>query len=169
MFAPLPAEADATILVWVVVPPPEVRAVTAGVQRAFAGISGVALLPSHFLHVTVGRADGEAPPEGWAVIEPFRVEYRRVGCFHEAVFGEVHGEGLGRLAAPLVGRPYLPHLSLGYLREPTRPAELREALRPLRERSLGEQLVDEVTLVRVPFSRTTLLDPWTVLTTYRLR
>ena len=168
MFAPLPAEADATILVWVVVPPPEVAAAAAEVQRAFAGIGGIAPLPSHFLHTTVGLADGETPPGEWASIEPFRVEYRRVGCFHEAVFGEVHGDGLRRLAAPLAGRPYLPHLSLGYVREPTPPAELREVLRPLRERSLGEQLVDEVTLVRVPFSRTTLLDPWTVLTTYRL-
>jgi 2'-5' RNA ligase len=168
MFTSLSTGEDTTILVWIVVPPPEVKAAAAEVQQAFAEIDGILPLPSHFLHVTVGRVQGPPGPEEWAAVEPFRVEYRRVGCFHEAVVGEVHGEGLRRLAEPIVGRPYLPHLSLGYVREPMPPAELRDALRPLRERLLGEQLVDEVTLVRVPFSRTTLLEPWTVLTTYHL-
>ena len=169
MFARLPEEEEAAIAVWIVVPPPDVKAAAAEAQEAFAHLDWLAPLPQHFLHVTLGLGDGPAPT-GWETVEPFRVEYRGVGCFHEAVIGEVHGEVLRGLAAAL--RPdldaFLPHLSLAYVRERRPPDELRHALRPLRDLRLGEQLVEEVALVHVPFSRTSLLEPWTPLRTFRL-
>jgi 2'-5' RNA ligase len=165
MFARLPEGQAATIDVWLVVPPPEVKARAAEAQRAFAHLDWLAPLPGHFLHLTLGRGDGAAPAE-WEAVEPFRIEYGGVGCFHEAVIGEVRGEGLHRLASALQPGDlefFLAHLSIAYVHEPRLPGELREMLRPLRDARLGEQLVDEVLLVRVPFSRTTLLEPWTVL------
>ena len=169
MFAALPGEEEARIAVWVVVPPPEVKAAAAEVQRAFAHLDWLAPVPEHFLHVTIGRADG-APPDAWGEIEPFWVDYGRVNCFHEAVIGEVHGDGPRQLATALQPEleTFLPHLSLAYVREPAPPEELRAALVPVRDRSLGEQLVDEVALVEVPFARTTLLQPWTVAARVRL-
>jgi len=152
--------------VWIVVPPPDVKAAAEEAQQALAHLDWLAPLPQHFLHVTLGPGDGPAPP----AIDPFRIEYGGVGCFHETVIGEVHGEGLRGLAAAL--RPdldaFLPHLSLAYVREPRPPDELRQALALLRDVRLGEQLVEEVALVHVPFSRTSLLEPWTPLRTFRL-
>ena len=166
MFARLPEEEEAAIAVWIVVPPPDVKAAVAEAQEAFAHLDWLAPLPQHFLHVTLGPGDGPAPP----ATDPFRIEYGGVGCFHEAVIGEVHGDGLRGLVAAL--RPdldaFLPHLSLAYVRERRPPDELRHALRPLRDLGLGEQLVEEVALVHVPFSRTSLLEPWTPLRTVRL-
>jgi 2'-5' RNA ligase len=169
MFAALPDEDAARIAVWVVVPPPEVKAAAAEVQREFAHLDWLAPVPEHFLHVTIGRADG-APPNAWDDIEPFQIDYEHVNCFHEAVIGEVHGDGPRQLATAL--RPgletFLPHLTLAYVREPAPPEELRAALLPVRDRSLGGQLVEEVALVEVPFAQTTLLQPWTVATRVRV-
>jgi 2'-5' RNA ligase len=152
--------------VWVIVPPEPVKAAAAALQRSFAHLDWIVPTPPHFLHVTVGH-DGNGEP---TAVEPFDLTFGPVNCFHEAVIAEVAGEGYGALAAGLVHEgPHLPHLTIGYVREPGPPAPLREALLPCRDADLGSQRVDEVQLVRVPASRTTVLRPWTVLRRLALR
>ena len=101
---------------------------------------------------------------------PFEIDYRRLNCFHEAVVVEVHGEGPHRLVERHGdAESFLPHLTLGYVREPGPADELRSALLPLRDARLGMQLVDEVLVCSIPAGRSTLLRPWTVAERVPLR
>lgn len=122
-------------------------------------------MPPHFLHITIGHGSGGS----FDGVEPFEISFRRVTCFSEAVVVEVEGEGPRRLAERLGEADlFLPHLSVGYVREPGPPEEVRRTLVPLREVELGTQQVEEVLLCRVPASRTTILQPWTVVEQVRL-
>jgi 2'-5' RNA ligase len=134
----------------VIEPPADVKAEVGRIQRAFAHLDWIAPLPQHFLHVTLGPE----PPE---LDGPFEIDYRRVNCFHEAAIIEAH--------APLEG---LSHVSVGYVREPHDAEELRRALVPFREQSFGRATATELLRVRIPIARTTLFQPWTVLTVVAL-
>jgi 2'-5' RNA ligase len=157
-FDTLPDDRAATLDVWLIEPSGEVKAAAAEIQRAFAQLGWIEPTPPHFLlHVTIGHGTGADPP----VRAPFEVAYRRVNCFHEAVIVEV--ESAGEVERLQQRTPSLPHLTIGYVREPGPPGELREALEPLRDADLGRQRVEELVLCRVPASRWTFLQPWTVL------
>lgn len=75
-----------------------------------------------------------------------------MSCFHDAVIVEAH--------APLAG---LPHLSVGYVREPRGARELRPALAPLRDETFGRATATEAVRDRIPAARSTITQPWTVL------
>jgi 2'-5' RNA ligase len=138
----------------------------AALQNEFAHLEAIAPTPAHFLHVTIGH-DGASP---FAGIEPFEIVYRGVNCFNEAVVVEVDGDGPRRLAGRVRSLDlFLPHLTVGYVREPLPAEEVRGALLPVRNLELGTQVVEEVLLCRVPASRATFLRPWTVVQRVRLR
>jgi 2'-5' RNA ligase len=141
----LPEDESATVDVWIFEPSDEVRAAVAEVQAAFAHLPWIVPTPASFLHVTVH----EPLPT-----PPFEAVYRRVNCFHEAVIVEVESEALGG---------FLPHLTVGYVREPGPASDLRAAVAPLRDLDVGRQIVRELKKVRAPASRTTVLQPWTVM------
>ena len=122
----------------------------AGVQQAFAHLEWIDPTPFHFLHVTLKEP---------LLDTAFEAAFRGVNCFHEAVVVEVEAPAL----------PGLPHLTVGYVREPMPPGELRKALLPLRHFDLGAQTVEEVLLCRVPAARTTFLRPWRVVEAVPLR
>ena len=145
---------ESTVDVWLVPAAPELSAAARELQAAFAHLTWVAPLPEHFLHVALpAHADELGLP-------PLVLRIGRVNCFHDSVVAEVASDELRRRARDAT---YLPHLSLGYVREPHDAEELRRALVPLRDRELGEQLVREIELCRVPFSHETFLRPWTVV------
>jgi len=150
-FAALPEDESAELELWVVEPPAAVKAAVARVQDAFAHLEWIAPVPAHFLHIGLGV---ERPATG----RPIEIDYRRVNCFHEAVVVEAH--------APLPG---LPHLSVGYVREPRDADELRRALVPLRDESFGRATATEALHVRVPAARATVTQSWTVLERFDLR
>ena len=142
------------------------KAAAAELQRAFAHLDWIERVPPHFLHITIGHESGGSL-DG---VEPFEIAFQRVTGFNEAVVVEVDGDGPRRLAERLRKADlFLPHLTLGYVRRPGPPAELRTALVPLRDTELGTQRVEEVLLCRVPASRTTILRPWTVIERLRLQ
>lgn len=147
---------------WLVEPPAHVKLAVGRVQAELAHLGWLRPVPDHFLHVWIGLRDriGDAW-QGWPALEPLSVSYARLNCFHSAVVVEVEGR-IGELVA---GTPndlptFLPHLTVAVAREPHPPDELRDALRPLRDSRLGEQVVREVVRVRFPASRTTLFRPW---------
>lgn len=158
-YAELPDDPDATIVIWIAVPPERVVGAALRLQRAFAHFGWIAPLPRHFLHVTL-RAGLD-----WAALGPFGAEYGPVGCFHDAVVAEVRAPAVeASVADPL----FRPHLSLGYFREPHDPEPLRQALSPLRDVTLGRGTVTAVQRVRVPVAKSRLLEPWTALETVDL-
>jgi 2'-5' RNA ligase len=157
-FDAFPDDEHAVIEGWVVEPPQAVKDEARRVQERLARFEWLAPVPDHFLHVWL--AEEVAP--GATV----RAEAGPVTCFHDAVVAEVHG-GLARLV-PDAPQTFLPHLSLAYVREAHDPAELREALRPLRGEQLGAFEIDEVQRVRVPAARTTVTRPWQVVRTLAL-
>ncbi len=166
-------EQERLVLAWLLLPDPELVARALELQRAFAHLDWITPLPAHFLHVSVAFPGGTAAEEELARgrdacvgVAPFEVDLRRVGCFHDAVIVEVHGDGPRELAARLDEdrdlSTYLPHLTLGFFNDAHDPAPLREALVPLRDVDLGRRRFDAVTLCVVPASRTTILTPWRV-------
>ncbi len=155
---------DSSLEGWVVAPPAHVTLAAGNIQDTLSDLDWLVPVPDHFLHIWIGVAEriGDAW-ERWRKIEPFAIEYARVTCFHSAVVVEIEGP-LRRLVA---GTPndlpsFLPHMTVAVVREPRAPGELRDALLPLRDSRLGEQVVSEVKRVRFPAARTTLLRPWTV-------
>ncbi len=156
----LPEDEAATLDVWLIEPSAQVKAAAVAAQRAFAHLDWIVPTPSHFMHVTLGLGDAGGDAAG---VPQFEMGYGGINCFHEAVIAEVAGEGPRELAEALGHDGPLAHLTLGYVREPTPPNALREALSEIRAAELGTQRVEEVLLCRVPASRTTVLQPWTVL------
>jgi hypothetical protein len=149
---------DALARVWVIIPPDDVKRAAVAVQDSFCELDWVASVPQHFLHVSAPASAAD-----WGGVAPFRVTFRGVNCFHDAVIGEVHAEG------PFPPPPFLPHLSLGYFRRAERADALREALVPLREAELGTAAVEEVALCDVPIGKTRFFEPWRVVERVRLR
>jgi hypothetical protein len=170
----LPDE-DETLAVWLIEGAPAVRAKALAAQESVAELGWLALLPQHFLHVTVHELGVDLPRqaieqalregvEAWRAMAPFRIAYQRLSCFHEAVVAEAHTTGTEELRRRL-GEDvelHLPHLSLAYFRSAEPPDALRARLMPQRETSLGEQGVHEVKLCLVPISKARILEPWTV-------
>jgi 2'-5' RNA ligase len=151
---------SATLDVWLLEPSAEVKTAAARLQLAFAHLAWIERVPPHFLHVTVGHEVGGS----FDGIEPFEISFGRVTCFNEAVVVEVAGDGPRRLAERLGEVDlFLPHLTVGYVRDPGPSDDVRTALVPLREVELGTQQVEEVLLCHVPASRTTILRPWAVI------
>jgi hypothetical protein len=170
-------EPDATLAVWHIEPPGPVKDAAARVQQSFAHLR--AIVPRRAISSaspsnpwTSTRRPGEIEAEietaaaAWQQIAPFRIAYPRLNCFHEAVVAEVAGDGPRALFQARYPDEdlslFLPHCSLGYVREPTPPDDLRQAVLSLREMDLGAREVREVKLCLVPASRTTVLTPWTV-------
>lgn len=158
-YASLPDDAAATIDRWIAEPPEPVKDAAQRLQESFAGLSWIAPVPRHFLHVTL------RPGIDWSSMAPFEAEFGRVCCFPVAVVAEAGAPALEEL----VGDPFfLPHLSLGYFREPHDAEQLRRTIAPLREAQLGSGVVHEVSLVRIPVAKSRLLEPWSVLRTVTL-
>jgi 2'-5' RNA ligase len=128
------------------------------VQGELEEVGGLRIVPHHFLHVTL--------PHAHELEKPFEISARRMNCFHDAVVAEVASEALAGLDAP---ETFLPHLSLAYVERPVEPGPVREALAPLRDSALGSFVVDEVVRVRVPWAKSTILEPWTVVERLSLR
>jgi hypothetical protein len=158
-WAELPDEADATLDIWIAEPPAPVKDAALQVQRSFAELSWIAPLPRDFLHVTL------RPEVDWPSVAPFEAAFGPVCCFPVAVVAEVGAPAVEELVADPF---FLPHLSLGYFRETHDPEPLRRAVEPLRDAELGRCVVREVSRVRVPFSTSRFLEPWTVLETVAL-
>lgn len=156
---------------WVVEPPAHVKLAAGSIQSALSHLSWLVPVPDHFLHVWTGLRDRIGDVwEGWQEIEAFSVAYTRVNVFHSAVVVEVEGPMRSLVAGTPNDLPtFLPHLTIAVTREPHAPGELRDALVPLRDSLLGEQVVREVKLVRFPAGRRTLLRPWTVQQLVSLR
>ena len=143
---------------WLIIPPPDVQAAVLDVQEAFRALDWVAPVPRDFLHVSA-----PARAAKWGGVAPFPVTYRRVNCFHDAAFVEVHAE-----EAPFPPPPFLPHLSVGYFRRAAEPDALREALAPRRDVALGSGVVDEVIVCDVPVAKSRFFEPWDVVDVIRL-
>ena len=170
----LPDE-DSTLAVWLIEAAPAVKERALAAQESLARFDWIALLPAHFFHVTVHELGTELEEdeveqavrvarEAWRDVQPFRIEYPRLTCFHEAVVAEGHTGGTEQLRRGL-GQDsvlHLPHLSLAYFRSAGASGALRDVLAQRRETSLGEQDVDEVKLCLVPISKDRILEPWTV-------
>ena len=148
---------------WLVVPPPEVKRAAVRLQSALEDVPGLVVVPHHFLHVSIG--DGP-DLDDLRELGPFELRLGRVNCFPAAVVAEVESPELDRVDAPPT---FLPHLSLAYLEEPTAVDPVREVVLPLRDVSLGSFVVDELVRVQLPASRTTILQPWTVVERGSLR
>jgi len=158
-FDQFPDDGAAVTEGWLVIPPPEVKREILRAQRALEDVRGLRIVPHHFLHLWLRGTHG---PDLDELVEdgPFDVALERVGCFHTAVVAEVRSERLERADAPST---YLPHVSLAYVELPTPAEDVRAVVRTLRERALGAWTVDELVRVRVPTSRTTVLEPWSVV------
>jgi len=149
---------DATVDAWVIVPPPDVKRAALRVQGELEPVPGLRIVPHHFLHVAL--------PHAHELEAPFEVSVDRVNCFHDAVVAEVASEALAELDAP---ETFLPHLSLAYVERPVDSGPVRETLAPLRGSVLGAFAVDEVVRIRVPWAKSTVLEPWTVVERLSLR
>ncbi len=149
---------------WLVVPPPEVKREAVRLQSELEGVPGLVVVPHHFLHVSI--SDNGPDVDDLRELGPFELRLVRVNCFPAAVVAEIESTELDGVDAPPT---FLPHLSLAYVEEPTAVDPVREAVLPLRDVSLGSFVVDELVRVQVPASRTTILQPWTVVERGSLR
>jgi hypothetical protein len=138
----------------VIEPPPDVKRAALRVQGELEPFDFLELVPHHFLHVSVPS------PAVRAFDEPIDLEYSRVNCFHTAVVAEVDAPALRALDPTPT---FLPHMTLGVVRRPEAPDELRRVLEPVRETSLGRQRVDEILRIHVELSRERGLQPWAVV------
>lgn len=149
-------------------------------QRLLSHLDWITPVPVPVLHTSLAGVSFSAQPpardeidavveraaQAWREVEPFEVGYERITCFHDAVVAEVSGNGPRALVERLVESDparldtYLPHVTLGVFNRPHGPAPLRAALAPLRNRSLGAQVVGEATLCLIRLSRSPILPPW---------
>lgn len=155
---------------WLIFPPPKVKANAQDVQESFRALDWIAPVPDYFLHVSVGEATGaeiERTERAWRDVEPCELAYRRANCFHDAAIVEAHGEGIQLLVEGAFPQRdlsvLLPHLSIGYVKRSAPAEELRTALTAFRDVSLGTGIVDEVFLCQVPIAKSTFLAPWRIL------
>ena len=149
-------DASATLELWLVVPPPEVKRQALRVQGPLEGVLGLRIVPHDFLHITLPDAVVDALAER----SPFELRCPRLNCFPVAVVSEVESDTLQALAAPPT---FLPHLSLAYVELPIDAGIVRDTIAPLRDPGLGSFVVDELMRVRIPASKATFLQPWTVV------
>jgi hypothetical protein len=154
----LPDDADTFVDAWLIVPPPELKRAVLRVQGALEDMRGLAIVPHHFLHVSL--------PHAHELEKPFAVSVARANCFPAAVVAEVESQTLDALDAP---ETFLPHLSLAYAERPVEPGPVRAIVEPLRDTAFGSFVVDEVVRVRVPAAKATILEPWTVVERLSLR
>jgi hypothetical protein len=154
----LPDDADTFVDAWLIVPPPELKRAVLRVQGALEDVRGLAIVPHHFLHVSL--------PHAHELEKPFAVSVARANCFPAAVVAEVESQTLDALDAP---ETFLPHLSLAYAERPVEPGPVRAIVEPLRDTAFGSFVVDEVVRVRVPAAKATILEPWTVVERLSLR
>lgn len=151
------------------------------VQHALRPVAWLQPYPVAMQHIWLGSIGwGTSWPseviDGWLAhgrevlcgLRSFAVTYPRLNCFHNAIVAEVKDEG-GQLAelAKRLGSDenlatFLPHLAVALPTEAGDPQELRDALVPLRETSLGQQAVETIRLGLVPLRRHDVLQPWTV-------
>jgi hypothetical protein len=143
---------------WLIIPPPDVKREALRLQGSLEEVAALEPIPHHFLHVWLRGASG-VDVEALADGEPFRLAYSKVNCFHTAVVVEAHAARLGEVAAP---PEFLPHMTIAVIRGEPDAEPVRDAVLPLRDADLGATVVDELTHVRMPASRTTVLQPWTV-------
>jgi hypothetical protein len=150
---------------WLIVPPPEVKREALRVEGVLEGISGLRIVPHHFLHVSLRGTHGP-DLEQLLALGPFELRIAKLNCLNTAVVAEGASEELDRVDAP---ETFLPHLSLAYVETPIAADPVREALLSLREASIGTFVVSELLRVRMPAGRTTVLEPWTVVERASLR
>lgn len=151
------------------------RAVAA--QDSLPRLPWLRRLDASFLHVFVGpvalEGDTDVAAElarGSAVLAdlaPFELRVPRLTCFHAAIVAEVEPrERVADLHERLFpGRgtaSLLPHMTLAVFTERADPSLLRDALVPLRSTDLGTFVVREIALCLIPWTRTTVLEPWEV-------
>ncbi len=156
---------------WLIVPPGEIKQAALSLQGAFASLEWLSPVPEHFLHVWLGGAISATGPAGeLRHTGAFEAVYRRVNCFHSAVVVEVEAPQLHKLVAgtQVDASTFLPHMTIGVTRQEHDPGDLRRVLLPLRNVQLGVGEVTELTHIRFPAARTTLLQPWTILETVPL-
>ena len=150
---------------WLVVPPPEVKREVLRLQAELEDVPGLEPIPHHFLHVWLGGRQG-LDIEQLTEAGPFELAYPHVGCFHTAVFVEAHSERFEEVEAP---EDYLPHLTIAVMRDAPDVGPVRDAVVPLRDADVGTVVVDEIVYARFPLSKTTVLQPWTVVERRSLR
>jgi hypothetical protein len=162
-------EEDAYLTVWLALPGPAVQAEVTAVQQTLAGIEGLRLTPTHWLHVSLGRGredDLDQVRERLRDFGSFNAEYGPANCFHEALVLEVHSDRMKDLAGAIDPerdlKLFLPHASVAYVAGTPEPGPSREKLIPLRNRQPVRERISEVQLCVVPVARRSLLSPWRV-------
>ena len=151
--------ANATAEGWLIVPPPEVKREALRVQGVLEDVPGLELVPHHFLHVWIRGTSHGPDPNELAQLAPFELDYRRLTCFHNAVVVEAASEAFDRVSAPPT---FLPHMTVAVVRGTPDPEPVRDAVVPLRDVVVGNDVVRQLVRVRFPASATTVLQPWTV-------
>jgi hypothetical protein len=174
-------ESPGVLAGWYIAFDPALGPAMEDLQHALRPVAWLQPYPVAVQHIWLGSiAWGTSWPseevDGWLAhgrevlrgLQPFDVTYPRLNCFHNAVVAEVEDERaqLGELARRLGPgenpAAFLPHLAVALPTEAGDPQELRDALVPLRETSLGRQVVETIRLGLVPLSRHDVLQPWTV-------
>jgi 2'-5' RNA ligase len=160
-----PDDPAAVLDAWLVIPPPDVKRQALRLQAVLEDVAELRVVPHHFLHLSL---TGTNAVEVDALLErpPFDVKSERMTCFHCAIVAEVHSETLADIDAP---ETFLPHVSIAYVERPLDPSVVRDLLVPLRDVGIGSFQVDELVRVLVPASKTTILQPWTVVERVSLR
>jgi hypothetical protein len=152
-FADLPAE-EREGEAWVIEPSAAIKAAAVELQRPLAGIDWLALLPDHFLHVSLPMPVTELRGKG-----PFELEYSGANCFHEAVVVQVEAPSLRALHPSMT---FLPHMTLAITTREAPADELRDVVKGMRDAVLGREAADEAIRIAFPFSRERFLEAWTV-------
>jgi hypothetical protein len=166
-FDQFPNDDEHVIEGWLVEPSPSIKAAATDLQMQLARVDSLVAIPDDFLHVWIGTRELIGSGwRAWSDMEHVAISYARVNCFHTAVVVELDSTVRRLVVGTRNDVPtFLPHLTIAVVREPSAPEPFRQVLRPLRDARLGSQDVQEVKLVRVPASKTTVLRPWTVLQT----
>ena len=166
---------------WFIALDPALWPATEALQRALAPITWLRPYPVRLQHLWLGSlgwgaswSDAtierrlEQGREALDGLARFTLRFPRLNCFHTAVVAEAEADDdrladLARRLAPHEDTAtFLPHLAVSLATAPGDPRELRDVLVPLRDTSLGHQVVDAVSLGVVPLGQQDFLRPWTV-------
>jgi hypothetical protein len=166
-FAQFPEDDAHVIEGWLIVPPPEVKREVVRVQTILEEVPGLQVVPHFFLHVWIAGAPAFGPEiDEIAAAGPFALAFRNVNAFHTAIVVEAHAERLRDVDAP---PEFLPHMTIAVVDGTPDVVPVRDAVVPLRELDFGATIVEELTRVRAPAGRRTILQPWTVTRRLHLR